>query len=223
MQFISIETELTTAFTDLILTVFCVWVIVKILRSPARRSETQRAYVWVGAFLFLAAAALFGFFAHGFELTDATRHALWQPLYLFLGLTVSLFVVGVIIDLRRGPVSKAVIAFCVVLGIGFYGITVVISGAFLVFILYEAVALVFALGAYLYIALRRRVRWAGWMALGIGVSIVAAGIQATEAVSVRVIWEFDHNGIFHIIQLFGVLFLLWGVLPERNSAVSDGE
>jgi hypothetical protein len=216
MQFTGIETELTTAMTDLVLALVCIGLVAIVLRSPVRRNEPQRALVWAAAFSFLCVAAFLGFIAHGFVLGDSVRDAVWQPLYLSLGLTVSLFVAGVVIDLSGNPVSRSVIFALAGLGIGFYGVTVLISGAFLVFVLYEALALLFAFLAYLYLALSRRAAWAGWMASGIGVSIVAAGIQATGTLTLRVIWEFDHNGIFHVVQIPGVLLLLKGILPERR-------
>ena len=49
------------------------------------------------------------------------------------------------------------------------------------------------------------------MAAGVLVSIIAAGIQASKNVSVAFVFEFDHNGIFHIVQIFGILLLVIGL------------
>jgi hypothetical protein len=49
------------------------------------------------------------------------------------------------------------------------------------------------------------------MAAGVFLSIVAAAIQAKQSTSIRVIWEFDHNGIFHLVQMAGLVLLLAGL------------
>jgi hypothetical protein len=48
------------------------------------------------------------------------------------------------------------------------------------------------------------------ISLGIGLSIVAAAVQAS-ALSVRLIVPFDHNGLFHLVQLTGIAALANGL------------
>jgi hypothetical protein len=49
------------------------------------------------------------------------------------------------------------------------------------------------------------------MAAGILVSILAAGIQAKKSICLTLIWQFDHNGIYHIVQMLGLILLLVGL------------
>ncbi len=49
------------------------------------------------------------------------------------------------------------------------------------------------------------------MALGVLISMVAAAVQAMNTIRMEFIWEFDNNGIFHLIQIPGLLALLWGL------------
>ena len=49
------------------------------------------------------------------------------------------------------------------------------------------------------------------IATGVLVSIIAAGIQASNNVSVTIVFEFDHNGIFHIVQILGIILLVAGI------------
>jgi hypothetical protein len=49
------------------------------------------------------------------------------------------------------------------------------------------------------------------MAIGILVSIIAAGIQANKSVAMTVIWRFDHNGIYHLVQSAGLVLLVMGL------------
>lgn len=106
----------------------------------------------------------------------------------------------------------------VAVGVGFFGITLVWPDSFLVFIMYEAVAMFFALGGYIWLAYRGRLEGAWLMAVGIFATIIAAGVQASNAVSFSFIWSFDHNGVYHLIQMVGIVLLVAGL---RNALPSD--
>jgi hypothetical protein len=93
------------------------------------------------------------------------------------------------------------------------------SSSFLAFIIYEAVVMVIALVAYGVLAVRGRLQGAGLMCAGIAVTIAAAVIQASGSVTARLVWEFDHNGLFHLVQMPGLLLLAAGL---KASLVSDG-
>jgi TctA family transporter len=86
-----------------------------------------------------------------------------------------------------------------------------------VFVVYEAIAMLFALVVYVVLAARETLRGAAMMAAGVLVSIVAAAVQATGAVRFTLIWDFDHNGAFHLIQMVGLLFLLIGLRTDLVS------
>ena len=165
-----------------------------------------------------AAAALLGAVAHGFAWSSAVWDLLWLPLFLLLGLTVALFVVGAIYDLRGLPAARRSVPFLMVLAFVFFGVTQVASGAFLVFVLYEAAAMLFALGVYGYLAATEANRAMSLMVLGVGLNIVAAAIQATQAASFTFIWPFDHNGVFHLVQMVALVVLCAGL---QNSLVSS--
>ena len=65
--------------------------------------------------------------------------------------------------------------------------------------------------AYIWLAARGQLEGAWVMAAGVLITIVAAGIQASEAVFVTLIWAFDFNGIFHMVQMIGLLVLVAGL------------
>jgi hypothetical protein len=50
------------------------------------------------------------------------------------------------------------------------------------------------------------------MASGVLLSIVAAGLQARKSILIKLIWKFDHNGIYHIVQTIGLVLLIAGLL-----------
>jgi hypothetical protein len=50
------------------------------------------------------------------------------------------------------------------------------------------------------------------MVAGIFITILAAVIQATGKAGKAIFWYFDNNGVFHLIQMFGIVLLLAGLL-----------
>lgn len=210
-------TERTTAATDVLLALLALGCCLFVLRVG--RGAPWKARVWGGAFALLSLAAFIGAIAHGFKMPPRVNSMLWRPLNLALGLTVALFVVGVVYDLRSKVAAQRVLAPMVAVGVGFFVLTQLVSGTFLVFVIFQAVAMLFALGAYGWLAVKRRLAGAWWMAGGVLITLVAGTIQATGALSFTLVWPFDHNGVYHFAQMVGVLLLTVGLrasfLPDR--------
>jgi hypothetical protein len=171
----------------------------------------------MGVFGLLTFASALGAIAHGFQMSKLTKFLLWQPLNLSLVLTICLFAAGVVYDLKNFRLPKALIPVVLVCAILFFTSTFILPDALTVFIRIEAVAMLFAFVAYTILASRKTIKGAGLMAAGILVTIMAAVIQAIKAIKVIFIWEFDHNGIFHIVQIIGVIILLKGLQAEFRS------
>ncbi len=209
MKFTNSPTEKTTAVTDILLALVASGAICYLqwLKSP----EVWKINTWSWAFGFIALSSFFGAIAHGLELTESAHQWIWNLLNLGLGLAVSVFVIGVAYDVWGLTAARRILPWMVGMALGFYLITRFSPGIFFVFIVFEALALMFAGCAYSWLAFNGQLSGSWIMAFGILVSIVAAGIQATRILSVKVILEFDHNGIFHILQILGILFLLIGL------------
>ena len=60
------------------------------------------------------------------------------------------------------------------------------------------------------------------MAAAIGVSLAAGAVQAADRGTVRLFWEFDHNGLFHLVQLAGVALLAAGLGRILQRPVPEG-
>jgi len=202
-------TELTTAATDLALAVLAAACVVYLW--PWLSRSRWRAGLWCAALGLLGASAALGAVVHGLELAPLTQERIWAPLYLTLGLTVSLFVVAAAYDWRGAVVARRFLWPMLAAGGAFFAITRLIEGTFLVFVVYEAIAMLFALGVYLTLEAHKRLRGAGVVAVGIALNIVAATIQTTRAVRFTVIWPFDHNGAFHLVQMVALVMLVRGV------------
>lgn len=210
MEFIDIATEQTTAATDALLALVALASTLYVLRIGWNR-DRWKATIWACAFGLLTMASVLGAVAHEFMMSDRVNNLLWQPLNLALGLTIAMFVVGVVNDLVGHRASRRALPIVAAVGVVFCVVTLLIPGTFLVFVIYEAVAMLFALGAYVWLAARGALPGAWWMAAGVLITIVAAAIQASGAVSITVVWPFDYNGVFHLVQLPGVVALVVGL------------
>ena len=219
MQLNPIPTELTTAVTDLALCVLAVGCARYLIRF--REHDRWKVRLWSWVFGMLAAAALLGAVAHGFAWSATVWDLLWFPLFLLLGLTVALFVVGAIYDWRGLPAAQKAVPIMIVLAVVFFGVTQVASGAFLVFVLYEAVAMFFAFGVYGYLTAKENSRAMSLMLLGVGLNIVAATVQATQVVTFTLVWPFDHNGVFHLVQMIALVVLCAGLRHSLLTPIAD--
>lgn len=214
-----VPTELTTAATDAVLAILCV-VALGMIRYR-RAVDPWKVGLWSWLLGLLALASVLGAIAHGLELTDRVRDLLWQPLYLCLGLAVGLFTVAAIRDRLGEPAARRALPWMIVLGFGFFAITRIGSGTFLVFIAYEAVAMLAALVLYLDAAIRPRVPGAALMAVGVTLNLLAAAVQQSSVSLDLAGIPLDHNGVFHLVQIVAVVVLTAGVLrgltPEEPS------
>ena len=215
MQFIDIPTEQTTALTDLLLALVSASGVYWIVRKGLH-TDKKKTIIWTTAFTLLTAAALLGAIAHGVKMSADTNELIWQPLNLFLGLSVALFVAGVVYDSNGFKIRKSIFFLILLFSFAFFAITLIFPGLFFVFILYEALAMLFALISYAFL-MNRKFPGATYMTLGIFISIIAAIIQSQESLNLNFIWNFDHNGLFHLTQIIGLFFLFSGLIKEFHS------
>ena len=212
MAFIDIPTEQTTAVTDLLLAVLATGCAVYLHRIGAR--ARWKANLWIAVMAFLAAAASLGAIVHGFQMDPGLRALLWHPIKLALGLLVAFFVVAAVYDIRGEAAARRALPAMLVVGAGFFGVTLIWPERFLVFIVYETLAMLFALAGYIWLACRGRLEGAWLMAGGILTSIAAAGVQSGRLLAFTLIWPFDHNGVYHLIQMVGIVLILAGLRKD---------
>lgn len=200
-------TELTTAATDAILAIACILGVLALLRLRVRH-EWKRP-IWLSVVALLALGSAIGAVVHGFEWTADAQLILRRSLFPILGLAVAMFVVGAIADWRGRDVARASVPWAVIAGVAALALPLVSSLGFRLFVIYEAVGMVTALLIYIWLWRSARAG-AGMIAAGIVLTLVAAGVQASS-VSVTVGWTFDHNGLFHLIQLIAIVVMARGI------------
>ncbi|MEL6534231.1 MAG: hypothetical protein AAFQ98_02405 [Bacteroidota bacterium] len=218
MEIIASPTEQTTAATDIVLGLLAIFWAVMVYRR-GNRQHPQKAKIWAWAFGLLAFAALQSCLYHGLVWEPDTQRLLWYPVNLALGLAVGCFVLGTWYDYRGQPVGLPLIVAMLVTGFAFFLVSMLLPGSFLGFIVYEGVAMLFSIGVYTSLALRRKLDGAAWVTLGITTNLIAAVVQGLGKgrIHFTLIWEFDHNGLFHIIQWVSIVILGWGLLKTYSS------
>lgn len=212
------EAEATTAVTDLVLGAVLVvgipWLHQVTMRSRAR-------LLWFIALALLAAASFLGAFVHGFALPPGMKRWLWQPMFVLLGLAMAFIAAGAIADWRGYPPARRALPYLVLAALGFYGVTVLAGGAYFIFVAFQAVVVLFAVAVYWRLGVQDHQRGGQLILAGLVLSLVAGVLQAMPGISIRVGWEFNHNGIYHLVQLAGILCILAGLRHTLGAAAEE--
>ena len=215
MAFNPSPTELTTSVTDGVLAIEAVLIILWLRRGAS--AGHWRTTLWSWVFGLIACSSFLGTVVHGLALSEFVNEAIWKPLYLSLGILVAMFAVGAMADWRGWAFAKRLVPWGIGIGTAFYGLTELLNGAFIFFVVYEGVALVSALAIYSYLAATARLNGAAVVAVAILVNLIAAGLQAST-VSINIIVPLNHNGVFHLVQMIGTALLAVGIRRGMASA-----
>lgn len=216
LQFVESQTELTTAATDLLLgllAVFCfLYLWHKLPEGMAKR-------LWLALFGFLALSSFLGAFAHAVRMEQRINDLLWHPLYFFLGLTLTLLALIAVLNWRGEPSASRAMRWLLPLPFVVVLVTWLGAGAFIYFVLFEAAIMLFVFGVYFRLVLKQQ-PGSRFVLAGVVLSIVAAILQAIGPYTFQVVWQFDHNGLFHLVQLPGVVFFFFGARSSVGSELS---
>lgn len=207
MHLSPVPTELTTAATDAALALLCLGVAAGLWRY--RRLAPWKITLWLWVLALLATASLLGAIVHGLDLPAPVKAALWHPLYLCLGLTVALFLVGALYDWLGLAAARRALPWAMLCAFSFALLTPLLGGAFFLFIGYEAVAMSGALCIYLWLTGKGSAGSCG-IAIAILLSMLAAAVQASK-LTVTFLVSFDHNGLFHLVQMAAIVILGYGL------------
>ncbi|MCL1127941.1 DUF6962 family protein [Shewanella surugensis] len=219
MSFIDSPIEQMTALTDAMLVILAIASAIYIQRISHK--DEWKAKLWVWVFSLLAIASLLGTIVHGLDMPQILYHYLWYPLFVSLSMMIVLFVIATINDIWGEQTSRRILFIMLSIGAA-CSIVFIWKETFLVFIIYELVGMSFAFAGYLWLAYRGLLKGAGFMAAAVFVTIMAAGIQASQQRLFTSIFSLDHNGVFHLVQMVGVILFVLGLrkalLYENDSS-----
>ena len=165
-----------------------------------RQAEGQRARkAWALAFLALGLAAAFGGTYHGFSprLPDALRFLLWKATVLAVGVGAAALIVGSATAMAETRVRRALTAFAMVT-FALYAGWMLLHNAYVFVVLDTAVAMVVVAALHAGTPFARAAPASRWILAGVALSAVAAGIQAG---GVRLHEHFNHNDLYHVLQM----------------------
>jgi len=218
IQLIESVTERTTAVTDLILAVeFLLFAIFFIISAP----EVKRAAAWSSPFLLLAGAFLIGAIAHGFQMPEKINRLFWLLLAVGSAFGLAHLVSASVGEWRPVWYKKSVIGMSLA-AIIFFGITVKFSSftVYVVFIVINMV-LVSLLNAMCFENSGNKNHLL--IVLGAVLTAIASLVQLIKSIHFTIIWEFNYNGAFHLMQMLAGVFLGLGIagLMKSTCARSD--
>jgi hypothetical protein len=209
MRLTDSPTERATAATDGLLSLAAAGGV--FLLQAQATLPPWKAMLWSWTFGLIALAAGLGAVCHGVVLRGRPRSLLWQILTASLSAAIALVTVGVVHDAWGRQAAARCLPVLLPAGLLVYAVSRAFAGLFIVFIVYQALALVLALGAYAWMATRGTPAGAGWMAAGAAVSLIAAGTQTIRSLRVRWGWDIDRNGVYHLVQTLGVVLFCVGL------------
>jgi hypothetical protein len=200
--------EPMTAVTDYALATWSGWLGVRLARC-ARRRRCSSTGAWAGAFLFTACAALFGGTWHGLApyLGDATKLILWLGTYVSIGAANFLLIAGVSLassgpPLRTWQLAAALLKLIVLAGC-------IAAVQLLRYVACDVAVTLAVLVVFASRSRRRGTQCARFILGGVAIT-VAGGIVQRMALAPHP--SFNHNDLFHVMQMGGLYLLYRGGL-----------
>ena len=201
--------EPTTMLTDYALAGVAAWLAWSLAR--VRDGQRSRA-LWALAFAALALAAALGGTWHGFAPSFPAIAVLlvWKATMLCAGIASFGMLAGSAICATAGNARKALVAIAAA-KLAVYSGWVVGHSEYIYVIADTGTAFVLVAALHLWSAARDRA--SRWILAGIGVSVLAAGVQASGFALHR---NFNHNDLYHVIQIAAMILLYAGARRLRD-------
>jgi hypothetical protein len=188
--------EPMTMATDYALAAVTAWLAVRLFKSP----QISQKY-WAIAFAALALGAFLGGTWHGF----LQSNLLWKATVLSVGVAGFGMVVGSAFATATGTLREALLALALIVLVLYSG-WMLVDDRFIFVVIDTAIA--FAVVAALHLW-----KWNGWLLAGIAVSVAAALVQAS---GLKLHEHFNHNDLYHVIQIGAMLLLYRGARRLRD-------
>ena len=214
----AILTEPMTMFTDYLIAVECLYFFVVLQRLQRGDRQLSRAY-WMWALAFSALASLVGGSMHGFAavLTPEWKLAAWKVAQYTAGVVAFCFTMGSVKSTLAARLHPIVL-WLAVAELLVYGVWMAFHDEF-IFVIIDygsAMLLVLAMQGY---------AWWRWprgterdFIIGVLVSFLAAGVQASGFSLHK---NFNYNDLYHVIQMVGIYFFFRGAYRLTDRGVSE--
>jgi hypothetical protein len=201
--------EPTTLLTDYALAGVTSWLAWSLFRA---REGQQARLLWALAFAALALAAALGGTWHGFGPSFAAIAVVlvWKATVLCVGVGSFGMLAGSAMSTTAGNARKALFAVAAA-KLAVYSAWMVGHSEYIYVIADTGTALVLIAALHLFSATSDRA--SRWILAGVGVSVLAAGVQASGFALHR---HFNHNDLYHVIQIVAMILLYAGARRLRD-------
>ncbi|UCD38959.1 MAG: hypothetical protein JSW54_05640 [Fidelibacterota bacterium] len=167
---------------------------------------------WTATLIMLGIAALLGGFAHGLA-----RFSIFAIIYPCLAILMTSFILATLVDSFGQELAHQVRWFIAFLALIFMLVAWRYPTRIRAYAVVLAALMILAFLLYLRQALTTTLPGSAYIAAGIATTILAAALLLKRA-RITLIWTFDHNGVYHLVQMVGVLFFYLG-LSQRSIAM----
>ena len=206
-------TEPMTMVTDYLMGTLA-FVLAMRLLGDAASGQQWSGRLWAAAFVMTAVAACVGGTYHGFIqwMPGLAGRALWKATLVATGIGSACLLAAAVTAATAGPLRHALMGL-VVVKLVVYIWTIATKDAFVLVIADYGTALVAVLLAAWFIRPTGLTPAAWWITAGVAVAVVAGVIQwARVAPHVH----FNHNDLFHVVQMASLYLLYRGGLLLRD-------
>jgi len=206
-------TEPITLLTDYALGTWALALALRLFSAAALGGQVT-VRLWAFGFLMTAIAAFAGGTYHGFAqmLPPGAARVCWKLTLVVTGVGSACLLGSAFLAAATGPLAWGLLAL-VILKLLVYLEVVVARDHFLLVIADYGSALLAILVAAWFLAPTGLTPAAWWLAAGVGVSIVAGAIQAFGLAPHP---RFNHNDLFHVVQMAALYCLYRGGLLLRD-------
>jgi hypothetical protein len=195
--------EPAAAVTDYLLALIGAYMGVGLLRTPS----VDR--YWAFACFSIAAGALVGGVYHGHLIDGSRSDDVWTVITIIVAVTVSFLLAATVNSALGREKARLWMALRLVSLGGFVILALAGHGGLSTFFYMESVSMVCVLGIWVY----------AWTRGQDGASLILAAIFASGAAAVfrflpvgfEAGWDWDHNAIYHLAQVPGLLVLYYGL------------
>ena len=214
MDFAMTEAELTGALTDLFAGAIAIPLIAVLIKTSAAKRREKK--YWVSFFICLCVSFLVGFAAHYLIRSEFGQKTIWVFLYFLLIETASLFtLLGICIFTKEKKPDPNLLKIFHAAELPFWLAVVIPETFFGKNMIVPCVAVCSALGVFGFILILLSLIKHGEKSLLLSLlSVVlllpAAFIQLKHDSFIHIIFDFDHNGIAHVLIAAAVIVLFIG-------------
>lgn len=205
--------EPMTMLTDYILAGQTVFFSIKLLRKGNAENESSVTF-WGWAMLMLFLGALIGGTSHGFTLyfNETTKFLLKKATVFSIGLTIFFMLIASTLSTIKKPLSSWLLLIPG-LQLIFYSFWMATHDNFIYVVWNYSPALFAIILMQIYAYRKFRSPAALWIISGMLISVFAAGVQVSGFALHK---HFNHNDLYHVIQMGGLFIAYKGALLSRD-------